>query len=445
MKPKQVHQEAMHYSFEAKQAFEKGEDLVAQEYYFKAAALETELARFYFDKPELEPTRSTIVRSAAFLNLKAGLIGEAQSIIYWGMLNVTDPAIKDQLQEALELSIVLKNMDVVGASGNLEYLQVLRMRSVHYSIENTLPKFGSAITFETIRDFADNYLKSLRAYSITAFKRLAGDIKGLPQDIEAASKQFERLVNPLVASVGFGSFKFSIANDFLGRNGENPDIVRLKATVLQQYHDNIFTNPLADKDIDLVKQQFTDEEINEIFRPVAKIKAADSPYKVAYYDRETYHKIYLGRIVNMQKRKLLPVKQASPDEIGYLESTIVHARGDQGGKKIRSLIQREQLKSLELDIRSIQLEPKDRAPVMLNEEIIISVLFNSDNGFTFKFEDLGVEHTDTDYNKGLTQFYSKLYRKIWAILNPSSAEGAIASELALARRLINDPSQLKNP
>src|SRR5258708_22045660 len=173
MKPKQLHQEAMQYSFLAKESFEKGDDLNAYEYYAKAAEIESNLAKFYFDKPELEPTRSTIIHSAAFLNLKAGAIEEAQKLIFWGLLNIEDPKIKEQLNEALEYSIALKTADSRDASYNFEYLRRLRQRSVYYTIESALPKFGTAVTFEMVKDFAEEYLKSLKAYSVSIFKQVA--------------------------------------------------------------------------------------------------------------------------------------------------------------------------------------------------------------------------------------------------------------------------------
>ena len=73
MKPKLIHQQAMDYSFKAKQALTEGKFGAALEFYKSAADLESQVAEFYFDKPELEPTRSVIIRSAAFMNLKAGL------------------------------------------------------------------------------------------------------------------------------------------------------------------------------------------------------------------------------------------------------------------------------------------------------------------------------------------------------------------------------------
>ena len=67
------------------------------------------VAKFYFDKPEFEPTRSVVIRSAAFLNLKSGLIERAQEFIFFGLLNITDEIIKSQLNNALEISVSLKS------------------------------------------------------------------------------------------------------------------------------------------------------------------------------------------------------------------------------------------------------------------------------------------------------------------------------------------------
>jgi len=110
MNPRTLHQEAMNYSFQAKEALARGDDSEAFEFYARAAEMETDVATFYYDKPDLEPTRSTIVRSAAFLNLKAGKVMEAQQIIFWGLLNLTNEEVKDQLNDALSLTIMLKNV-----------------------------------------------------------------------------------------------------------------------------------------------------------------------------------------------------------------------------------------------------------------------------------------------------------------------------------------------
>lgn len=101
MNPRILHQEAMQYSFRAKKELAEGDDNDAFELYARAAELESQVARFYFDKPDLEPTRSVMVRSAAFLNLKAGRMEEAQQLIFWGLLNLADEGIRAELNDAL--------------------------------------------------------------------------------------------------------------------------------------------------------------------------------------------------------------------------------------------------------------------------------------------------------------------------------------------------------
>ncbi|MBL0200973.1 MAG: hypothetical protein IPP81_12830 [Chitinophagaceae bacterium] len=342
MKPKVIHQQAMDYSFKAKQALEDGNHNSAFELYKQAANLESQVAEFYFDKPELEPTRSVVIRSAAFLNLKAGLIENAQKFIFFGLLNIKDELIKSQLNNALELSVSMNNISPEAASGEFNYINLLRQRSVHYIIEPASPIHGKSASLEMIKDFTESYLKSLKAYAISKFKTMLdlGD-----EFSTAMAKEIDKLINPLVTSSAYGSFKFSIANDFLTREGEKKELVELKANVVAKYHNEIFVNPLSDGDIDSIKKNYSEEEVNEIFRPLTKIKANNTAYKIGYYDSDNFNKIFASRIVNKQRRKLLSVQTLTQEDIGELESSIIHKRSSQSGKVTKTIILKEQFKS----------------------------------------------------------------------------------------------------
>jgi len=169
MKTKVIHEQAMDLSFRAKQASKIGDQEIAVDLYSQAAHLESQIAEYYFDKPEIEPTRSILIRSAAFLNLKAGLIEESQKFIFFGLLNLKDELIRNQLNEALEYSIALKSVDIKTASENYGYLTTMRQKSIYYVLEPVLPKFGTSISLESIHDFSEGYLKSLKAYAISTF------------------------------------------------------------------------------------------------------------------------------------------------------------------------------------------------------------------------------------------------------------------------------------
>lgn len=414
MKPKLIHQEAMNYSFKAKQALVDDNYNAAFELFNKAADLESQVAEFYFDKPELEPTRSIIIRSAAYLNIKAGQIELAKKFIFFGLLNSTDVLIKEQLNNALELAVSLGNLSPDLASKEFNYLNLLRQRSIHYVIEPANLSFGHSVSLETIKNFTESYLKSLKAFAFSKFKRVLKIEDEFDQNFLI---DLENLINPLVTSSSYGSFKFSIANDFLSRLGENKEIVEIKSNVVAKYHKEIFINPLADEDIEIIKKNFTEEEVNDIFRPLTKIKSSNAPYKVGYYDTEDFNKKFVSKIVNKQKQKLITVKQISQEDIGELESSLVHKRSDKEGRTSKQVIFKEQMKTAEFEIKVSEINPKESNPILLAEEIIVSVTFDTNKGFTFSFADFNIQNTDTGYQKSLEGFYNSFYNKLKRLAN----------------------------
>lgn len=440
MKPKLIHQQAMDYSFKAKQALEEGNSNLARKLYQEAAGLESQVAEFYFDRPDLEPTRSIVVRSAAFLNLKAGLIEKAQKFIFFGLLHTTDELIKAQLNDALELTVSFKNMRPEDAYEEYEYINLLRQRSVHYVLEPSGLTFRRSVSLEMIKDFSDNYLKSLKAYATSALKRITVLEKENKDNI---IREFEKLVNPLVTSSAYGSFKFSIANDFLHRDGEIKEVVELKGNVVINYHNEIFTNPLLDKDIKIIREIYSDEEVNEIFRPLIRIKSNSTAYKVGYYDSENFRKTFASGVLNEQKQKLLPIKQITQEDIGELENSIVHTRNSHNGRITKKTIYKERLKSGEFDIKTILIEPKDNSSLFLNEEIILSVYFNSEIGFRFSFDDFQIEHTDVEYIRGLQGFYTAFYKKIQHLNNIVEKNEQEINDWKIINKLIRDPTTIK--
>jgi hypothetical protein len=260
--------------------------------------------------------------------------------------------------------------------------------------------------------------------------------------MESAALQFQELVNPMITNSAFGSFKFWIANDYLTREGESTDLVKLKANIIYKYHDEVFTNSLSDEDIEILKQKYNDDEINEIFRPLVKMKSVGSPYKIGYYDKDSLKKVYLRPIVNLQKKKLLPVRQISNEDIGFLENSIVHKRSYTSGKVSKSIILREQMKVMEFDINLSQIESNDASPILLNEEIVVNVLFNSENGFTLNFEDLKIENTDTEYHKVFVGFNKALYDRIIYLCGLKNMNEDECRDFSVVKRLINDPEAL---
>ena len=260
---------------------------------------------------------------------------------------------------------------------------------------------------------------------------------------ETFVKEIGKIVNPLVTSSAYGSFKFSIANDFLYRPGEKKEIVELKANVVSIYHNEIFINPLSDNDISVIKSRFSEEEVNEIFRPLSKIKANNTSYKVGYYDSEDFNKKFVTRIVNKQRKKLLTVKQITQEDIGELESSIIHKRSSASGGIHKTTIFKEQLKSLDYDIKTNQIEPSDFPPLILTEEIILNMSFNSNVGFSFSYYDFRIEHTDIAYDKALKGFYNTFYEKAKYLAHTAERNEEEQKDWEIVKKLIGNPDKLK--
>ncbi len=439
MKPKLIHQEAMEYSFKARQAFDQGLYADAFDLYAKAAELESQVAEFYFDKPDLEPTRSVIIRSAAFLNIKAGMIENAKRFIFFGLLNSKDDQIICELNNALELTVSLGRMNNEAASREFNYLNMLRQRSVHYVIEPSTPAFGHSVSLESIRDFSSDYLKSLKAFAISKIKK----VLKINEEIEDAFKnEIDKLINPLVTSSAYGSFKFSIANDFLSREGESQELLELKANVVAKYHNEIFINPLNDEDIQEIKSMYSPDEVNEIFKPLARIKSNSSSYKVGYYDSEDYNKKFASKIINKQRQKLLTVKPITQEDIGELESSITHRRNSQDGKVHKTTIFKQQMKSAEWNIKTNQIEPVDHSPIILNEDIVVDVNFNSNSGFTISYSDFRVVKTNIEYNKALKDFYNEFYHKLKYLSKTDLKNDEEQRDWEAGKKLIGNPDLL---
>lgn len=440
MKPRLIHQQAMEYSFKAKLALTEGDYDSAQTLFGIAADLESQVAEFYFDKPELEPTRSIMIRSAAFLNLKAGQLDAAQKFIFFGLLNIQDLSVKSQLNDALELLMSFRGLSPSAASSEYSYLNRLRLRSISYVMEPSLPVYGHSVSLQMINQFIENYLKSLKAFAISKYKSTIATTDKL---LDSFDREIDNIINPLVTNSSYGSFKFSIANDFLSRQGEEKEIIDFKTTIISKYHDEIFTNPLSDEDIISIKENYKEDEVNEIFRPLAKIKSANSPYKLAYYDPETYNKVYATKIINKQKKQLITINPISKEDIGELESSIVHKRNSQTGRISKTTIFREQLKAYESEIKINIIEAKGLAPIILNDDILVNMNFDSNKGFTFSFADFNIEYTDIRYQYSYVGFHTRFYEKLIRLANTSFLIDQDLKDWENIKKLIGNINALK--
>jgi hypothetical protein len=438
-----VHQLAMNYSFNAKQARERGKEDEAIDAYVKAAQLESELADYYMDKPDLEPTRSTIIRSAAFLNLKAGNIAASEKYIFWGLVNATDSAIKNQLYEALELCMAFRNLEPEAISGNVDYLYKLRQKSILYVIEPKSRQYSSAVTLEMISDFSANYTKSLKAYSKAKFRRTLVNKRRAIDQIEDQANEFQKLINPVLTSAGFGSFKFSVATDILSRVGESKEMTSLKSNIVLAYHDEIFSRSFTKTEIENFRSHYSKEELDEIFRPIFNMRASKTEYRIEYYDRETLTKNVILGIGGRERKELLPIKQINSKDIGFLEHVIAHTRETDMGAA-RKIILKQELTSYAFYYPTNYLDSKLFQPIPLNKEITINVSFNNQIGFLLSLDELPIETVSSIFSEGLTAFYDLMVKFIKELVSKKEKNDQEEQYFKFMEKLIPNIKSLSN-
>ncbi|MCL1671689.1 hypothetical protein [Elizabethkingia ursingii] len=414
MKPKVLHQEAMSYSNEAKREFSLGNYQKAHELYKKSAEIENSVADFFMNREDLEPTRSIIIRSAAFLNIKAGDIEKAKEYIFWGLLNLSDENIKKQLNDALEVVVSYGALAPEEVSKQYSHLTVLRQNSINYIIEPAKLTHGHSIGLDMIRSFADDYTKSIKAYTLSKIKDI---IEVTEENINKVRKEINEIINPLIVNAGYSSLRFGLANDFIRRGHEESEIIKLKENVIEDYHNEILINPLNENDIKEIKEKYTDDEIDSIFKPLIKMRSVNSNYNIGFYEKNSFRVTKPSKIGSKQKSKLISLPLLSKEDIGVLENKIIHKREQGAGKLKTTTIHSEILKEYKSEFEMNMLEPKNLKPIILNYGIVIEREFNAEIGFTLRYLDLDVEFSAIDSTEAFYGFTHNLIEKIKEIIN----------------------------
>ncbi|MEL7123986.1 MAG: hypothetical protein AAFO07_31400, partial [Bacteroidota bacterium] len=131
-------------------------------------------------------------------------------------------------------------------------------------------------------------------------------------------------------------------------------------------------------------------------------------------------------------------------DIGQLENSIVHRRELSSGKVSKKTILSEELKSLEYEQLVKEIAPKNYSPLILNEELLLSISFNSDKGFTLSFPDFNVEVTDTEYQRSLDKLTELVYLKIIKISEKEVRNDHEEADWNFIQKIISNPDALKN-
>lgn len=430
----------MKLSFKAKIALNANQYDIACDLFQKAAQKESKAAKFYLDKPEYEPTRSILIRSAAFLNLKAGEIKKAKEFIFFGLLNTKDLLIQEQLNNALEYAITIEASSDHVKNKGYNYLNLLRRESIHYTLEPTNPKFGKVVTLNILRDFSTEFLKSFKSYATAALKRLESTDD--PSDLN--KQELEILTSPLLTSSSLGSFKFSIANDSIPRGKERKEFILLKKNFVTKFHTEVLTNPLTDEHIRKFRDNYNEEELNAIFRPLTKIKSEKSPYSLSYYDDESFRKVPILSISKTKRDILLSKLKSIDAKNEELENNLSHALMSKTGKITKRIIVKEHIKSYTFEKLIKEIPVNGDTSIVFKDDFHLKVEFDSKKGFTFSSSDFQIEHHDSEYEQGLKNLYSIFYDKL-VKLSTEKQKNDIKSEWSSIKSLfVNLDSVIKS-
>jgi len=106
-------------------------------------------------------------------------------------------------------------------------------------------------------------------------------------------------------------------------------------------------------------------------------------------------------------------------------------------------IYKEQLKSAEWNLKTNQVEPSDYQPLILSEEIIIDINFDSNVGFTFSYPDFKVETTDIEYHKALKSFHNAFYNKLKYLASLEKRNEDEQKDWVVAKKLMTNLDALK--
>ncbi|MDP2235027.1 MAG: hypothetical protein Q8J88_01215 [Bacteroidales bacterium] len=290
MKPRQIHNKAMEFSFKAREALDEGDTERAKKYYLEASILETELADFYKDKPDLEPTRSAIFRSAVFLNLKAGRVLEAQNLIYFGLLYLDNPNIQRELKEALEFSWILSKTESKSTLDSVENLDKKEVELIHYYIENKSSQ-TNAIDVEFLGSFLGNFLQSFRAYAI---QKIRNDNMNDSALIWFSDDRIKSLINPKVEYNKYSSTYISIS--FEKNLTINNKIMNSCTNLLSEFHKEVMFNPLSENHLDDFLKRYPVDSMIDIILPVVKIKNENDNFIIGVFNEESKEKMPLEDI-----------------------------------------------------------------------------------------------------------------------------------------------------
>jgi|GEM_PF-5597796 len=435
---KKMHRLAMKHFSKAELLSKEGRDEDAFSYYNLAADLETEVAESYFEKAKSEPTRSILIRSAAFVNLKAGRVAEAQRFIYFGLLNLTDEVILNELKDALKLSLLLEHGNAIKLSSEYSYLKKLKEHSKIYRIEPEKSEFYGQVTTNMIVDFFSSIHDSYGSYLRAALTKIE-QVNLQPKFIESIVKNqtdFRVLGN------WQGSFEVELVNDFVPY-GTSKEVNNVTINSLDIFTRDVLENPMDNEEITEIKKRYTQEEVNNIYGPIIKVRSSGSDFKIEVVSKDRTRRRPIAKLNKDVKKKVITKVSREPGNITSLISTTGALTEE--GKKIHipgfTFSPSEAMGSI------IQLRSPNKKLTPLSEPIAIKLKQNAQDKYDLSSQLSPSIHftnleNEQDLKEALITMELRHYYRVKFLLESDELNDKDVKELDTYKTIIGDVESL---
>lgn len=410
-----LHKKAMALVNDANQARESENFHIAKELLKKALVIESQAAMTLFNNFKAEPTRSVLFRSAATIAYNCEEYETAERMVHCGLSSSNVPLeIKEELNKIKEEldTVIVMNDDSRNA---YNYLQVLRKSAINIRLKPATPKYSEAVFIEDIMGVLRVVKNSFQCFVEESFIQQFG----FEKYGDKTNKVLSRLTKDfplLYVNSKFASFGASIATDatVITNSNYEKDIIEWKKNVFDEFkNDVIYFDYQSDKNLDTLKEKYSDEARNAIYKGIVDIFSDSKNYNVSFTDETYENTIIEGKPVPKNfKEKLLP-KIEQPVEDKKLVKTI--GMSQKGQIRKSDIIMSEELTFAEFKHKILSASYKNES-IEFSDSIELNIIYEN-RTFSIDFEPFGISVMENSFEDVIIEFQRECVQEYFRVLD----------------------------
>lgn len=414
MNPRSLHIEAMNLLSEAELALKIGDGNQYQSLCEKALEKEHQAAQYYIGSPELEPTRSVVLKSAASIAYRLGQYEIAERYLDLALAGNLPSAIKEEImamigkiRKASYFADEELSTDVIFTNG---YLDLLRSNAINFKIEpKERHKYAHAVVLDQIIDFLKNIQSAYQRYSDVLFSKNFSEILG--DRLQTLATQFRKENKFLTVGLEWKSFGISVAVDnkiMHHRDFSGDYYYRFKDGLFKKFTQEIVYGDFNNNQyLAELSNTYTEEERLHIFSPLVESLKPTSQYTVSIVD-STFDNV-IRQMPKLEKKALSVLKPRS-NNTEILEPPIELIKRIQvatGSGKTLEEIQVEKLKYAEFDVPLSDFH-KGNKVLYFKENYEVQIIWE-DQSFKISDDFLGVYTSSKSFKECIELYKEKVY------------------------------------